>query len=262
MEGAPIIHTPEVTGSSPVALTIPLGDIVSSPRPPADGHSDREVSDFLFRACHDLRASSRAVRVHSELILKDGEVPAGSTLEQRLGFVVNGAKKLDVLIDSLGSYSVALATDASSFQSSPLDILLRSVLKKLDPEIRGCGGEVTSGPLPSVNGHPDRLMQLFENLIRNALVHRSEATPRVRIEAARQADGWLFTVHDNGSGMEESSLEKIFLPFERLKGKQLGGAGLGLTICRLIVERHGGRIWAESKPGEGAKFYFVLPDEP
>ena len=107
--------------------------------------------------------------------------------------------------------------------------------------------------------HPDRLMQVFEHLIRNALVHRGDAAPRVRIDAAPHDDGWQLTVRDNGPGIEPTALERIFLPFERLKGKQLGGTGLGLTICRAIVERHGGKIWAESEPGEGAVFSFVLP---
>jgi signal transduction histidine kinase len=104
-------------------------------------------------------------------------------------------------------------------------------------------------------------MQVFEHLIRNALLHRGDAAPRIRIEAAPHDEGWLLTVRDNGPGIEASALERIFLPFERLKGKQLGGAGLGLTTCRAIIERHGGRIWAESSPGDGATFCFVLPAE-
>jgi signal transduction histidine kinase len=225
-------------------------------------HSDREVSDFLLRACHDLRASSRAVRVHSELILKDGTSGPVSNLDQRLGFVVDGAKKLDALIDAITSYSVALATDTALFQTARMDILLRSVLKKLEPEVRACNAEVTYGTLPALNGNPDRLMQVFEHLIRNAIVHRADgAQPRITIDAKEDPPGWLFTIRDNGPGIEESALEKVFLPFERLKGKQLGGAGLGLAICRVIVERHGGRIWAESKAGEGATFCFVLPSD-
>lgn len=233
-----------------------------TPRPIANNHSDREVSDFLLRACHDLRASSRAVRVHTELILKNREAPPGSHLEQGLGFVVEGAKKLDGLIDALTGYSVALTTEAAAFHATRLDILLRAALKKLDAEIRSCGAEVTYGVLPEVNAHPERMMQVFENLLRNAIMHRGETAPRIRVDAARQPEGWLFAVRDNGPGIEESLLEKVFLPFERLKGKQAGCAGLGLTICRLIIERHGGRIWAESKPGDGATFYFVLPEEP
>ena len=233
-----------------------------TPRPARNEHSDKDVSEFLLRACHDLRASSRTVRTHSELLLRDGEVSAGSTLEQRLGFMVDGAAKMDALIDSLTAYSLALTTDAASFQAVRLDILLRSVLKKLDPELRGCGAEVTYGALPEVNGNPDRLMQLFENLIRNAIVHRAEAAPRIRLDASRQTDDWLVSVQDNGPGIEEADLERIFRAFERLKGKQNRGAGLGLTICRVVVERHGGRIWAASKPNQGATVYFTLPEEP
>ena len=233
-----------------------------TPRPTGNNHSDKEVSDFLLRACHDLRASSRTVRIHSELGIKDGLAPAGSKLEQGLGFVVEGSKQLDGLIDALTGYSVALTTQAAAFQTTRLDILLRAVLRKLDAEVRNCGADVSYGALPEVNANPDRMMQVFENLIRNAIVHRGETSPRIRIDASRQPEGWLFAVRDNGPGIEASLVEKVFLPFEQLKGKQVGGAGLGLTICRLIIERHGGRIWAESKPGGGATFYFVLPEEP
>ena len=222
--------------------------------------SDREVSEFLLRACHDLRASARAVRTHSELFLKDAGSPRSSSFEERLGFIVEGARRIDLLVDGLASYSVALQTDAASFQSTRTDLLLRSVLTKLDKGLRDCGAEVVYGELPIVTGNPDRLMQVFENLLRNALVHRGQAAPRIHISAVKQAESWLFAVWDNGPGVEAASLESIFMPFERLQGKERVGAGLGLTICRVIVERHGGRIWAESRPDSGATlFCFTLP---
>jgi light-regulated signal transduction histidine kinase (bacteriophytochrome) len=222
--------------------------------------SDRELSEFLLRACHDLRASARAVRTHSELFLKEAGAPRSSSFEERLGFIVEGARRIDLLVDGLASYSVALQTDAASFQPTRTDLLLRSVLTKLDKGLRDCGAEVVYGDLPIVTGNPDRLMQVFENLLRNALVHRGQAAPRIHISAVKQAESWLFAVWDNGPGVEAASLESIFMPFERLPGKERVGAGLGLTICRVIVERHGGRIWAESRPDSGATlFCFTLP---
>jgi signal transduction histidine kinase len=223
--------------------------------------TDREVSEFLLRACHDLRAAARTVRTHSELLLKDAGTLRNSGFEPGIGFIVEGSRRIDLLLDGLVSYSVALQTEPASFQSIRLDVLLRSVLKKLDQELRACGAEVTRGELPMVTGNPDRLMLAFENLLRNALVHRGQAAPRVDIRADQQAEGWLFTVRDNGPGVEAALLESIFMPFERLEGKQRGGAGLGLTICRVIVERHGGRIWAESQPEGGTAFCFTLPGE-
>jgi len=220
---------------------------------------DREVSEFLLRACHDLRASARAVRTHSELILKDAGAARNSGFEQRLGFIVEGAGRIDLLLDGLASYSVALQTEAASFQSTRMDVLLRCVLAKLDRQLRECGAEVVYGELPLVTGNADRLMQVFENLLRNSLAHRGQAAPRIRISAGRQAEDWLLAVRDNGLGVEAASLERIFMPFERLPGRDRVGAGLGLTICRVIVERHGGRIWAESEAGDGATFCFTLP---
>jgi light-regulated signal transduction histidine kinase (bacteriophytochrome) len=229
----------------------------------ARSKSDREVSEFLLRACHDLRTSARTVRTNAELFLKDAGAPRNSGFEQRLGFIVEGARRIDLLLDGLASYSVALQTEAASFQSTRMDVLLRLVLTKLDKELRDCGAEVVYGELPTVTGNPDRLMQVFENLLRNAVAHRGQAAPRIHISAAKQTEDWLFTVRDNGPGIEAAFLESIFTPFERLQNhpqnKDRWGAGLGLAVCRAIVERHGGRIWAESRAESGATLCFTLP---
>ncbi len=221
--------------------------------------SDSEVSEFILRACHDLRTPTRAVRTQSELLLRNPEGSGNTSFEQRLGLIVEGARKIDLLLDGLAGYSVALQTNPASFQSAPMGVLLRSVLAKLNQDLRACGAEVAYDDLPTVMGNPDRLMQLIENLLRNALVHRGQPAPHINVAAVRQAEEWLFTVHDNGPGVEAASLEKIFMPFERLQGREHPGAGLGLAICREIVKRHGGRIWAESQPGCGTTFRFTLP---
>ena len=225
----------------------------------AGSKSDREVSEFLLRACHDLRTSARAVRTNAELFLKDAGAPRDSGFERRLGFMVEGARRIDLLLDGLAGYSVALQTDAASFQATRMDVLLRLVLTKLDKELRECRAEVTYEELPAVTGNPDRLMQVFENLLRNALAYRGQAAPRIHISAARETEDWLFSVRDNGPGIEAAFLESIFTPFERLPDKEGWGAGMGLAICRAIVERHGGRIWAESPAEGGATLSFTLP---
>jgi light-regulated signal transduction histidine kinase (bacteriophytochrome) len=223
--------------------------------------SDLEVSEFLLRVCHDLRSSTRGLRIHSELLLRDAGGSCDSALEQRLGFVADGAKKIDSLLEGLTKYSLALQTDPASFQSTSTEVLLRSVLMKLNKEVRECDGKVAYDALPRVAGDPDRLMQVFENLVRNALVHRAETPPEIHINASLKGDEWVFAVRDNGTGLDSASLERIFKPFERLKGAERTGPGLGLTISRAIVERHGGRMWAESNDGEGTTFYFTLPKE-
>lgn len=223
---------------------------------PEHPKSDSDLSELILRACHDLRAPTRAVRTQSELLLRDRETSGNSSFEQRLGLIVEGARKIDLLLDGLAAYSVALQTNPASFQSAPMGVLLRSVLAKLSQDLRNCGAEVAYDDLPTVMGNPDRLMQVLENLLRNALIHRGHAAPHIDISAVRQAEEWLFSVRDNGPGVDAASLQKMFLPFERLQGP---GPGLGLAICREIVERHGGRIWAESQPGRGTTFRFTLP---
>jgi signal transduction histidine kinase len=218
--------------------------------------SDRDISEFLLRACHDVRAAARGVRAHSELLSRDAASAGNPDLDRRIGFIVEGARKIDSLMDGLSNYSVALQIEPGSFQTVSLEIVMRAAIAKANKDLRESAGEVDAGPLPAVLGNADRLIQLFEQLIRNALVHRGEDAPRVSVRAERDAEGWLFTVRDNGMGIEPDSLEAIFKPFERLHG---AGAGMGLAICREIVNRHGGRIWAEAPVDGGAEIRFRLP---
>jgi len=220
--------------------------------------SDQEISEFLLRACHDVRSAARTVRTHSELIIKDAAAGKTADLELRAGFIVGGASRIDALTNGLAAFAIALQTDPLQFQAIRPDVLVRNVILKLGQELRAASAEVQYGELPPVSGNADRLMQVFEQLLRNALVHRGEAPPRISIQAGKHAEGWLFTVRDNGPGLEAESLESVFKPFERLNST---GAGMGLAICREIVQRHGGRIWAESTPGGGTAICFTLRGE-
>ena len=221
--------------------------------------SDRDLSEFLLRACHDLREPSRAIRLHAELIRKRAQSPGTAGDEQRLDFIVDGAGRIDILLDGLTNYSIALQTERTSFRRARMDVILRTALAKLAGELRDRGAEVTYGELPSVYGSPDRLVQIFENLIRNALRHGGHSSPRIDISALQHVDEWQFAIRDNGRGIEADYLERIFKPFERLRTADRKGAGMGLAICRAIVERHGGRLWAESIAGTGSTFCFTLP---
>lgn len=241
-------------------MTRPMMKEENTAMPELHSMPDGELSEFLLRACHDLRAAARAVRTHSELILRD-RAGAEEDLGQRLGFVVEGARQIDRLLDGLTGYSLALQTDAASFQRTRTDVLLRGVLQRLRQEISERHAEVVYGELPEVTGNPDRLMQVFEHLVRNALAYGGQDSPRIDICAMAQEGEWRFAVRDDGAGVEAAALEKIFKPFERLRPKERPGAGMGLAICRAIVERHGGRIWAESQPEGGAAFLFTLPAE-
>ena len=237
----------------------------SNPAPEGRLYTGQEISEFLLRACHDLRTPLRAIHAHAELLVKSGGLPATAGTGPRLAFIVEGAAKMDQLVDGLSSYSMALRTDPGSFVITPLGVLLKTVLAKLEKELGNNQAAVTSGELPRVPCDADRLMQLFENLLLNALRRRGEISPRIHITAATHAEGWLFTVRDNGPCIEAADLERIFQPFARWHGEDRPGSGLGLAICREIVERHGGRIWAESPDGSGSAdgsggaFLFTLP---
>jgi chemotaxis family two-component system sensor kinase Cph1 len=126
--------------------------------------------------------------------------------------------------------------------------------------VRDTGASIDYTPLPSVHGNWEHLSTLFRNLLTNALQYRTAAPPRVTISAERDCDDWLFTVRDNGIGIDAQYLDLIFAPFQRLHGSDNPGAGLGLAACKRIVEQHGGRIWAESAIGDGSTFFFTLPD--
>jgi len=138
--------------------------------------------------------------------------------------------------------------------------VLDSALKNLAAAIHECGAEVTSDPLPAVRGDPVQLVSLFQNLIGNALKFRGATPPRIQVGAHLNSANWRFSVRDNGIGIDPRHFERIFRVFQRLHTRrEYPGTGIGLAICKKIVERHGGRIWLESQPGEGATFYFSLP---
>jgi signal transduction histidine kinase len=210
---------------------------------------------------HDLKSSLRAIRVHAELFAKEWAAGETGDFVHHVRVIVDDTAKIESLANGLASYSIACQIETGSFVLVSMEVLLRKVLAKMAQELRENGGVVTYDPLPRIRCEPDRIGQLLENLVRNALVHRDSAASQVQISAEEQGDRWLFRVRDNGPGIESTYLERIFEPFERLRGKQAPGPGLGLTICRAIVKKHGGRMWAESEPGSGASFYFTLPGE-
>jgi signal transduction histidine kinase len=221
--------------------------------------SDRHLSEFLLRACHDLKTPLRAIRANAELLQRNGLAQQDSGSEQRLSFIADGARRIDLLADGLASYSIALQIEESSFQFIRMDAVLRTALARLHEELRNRRAEITSDALPRTFGNPDRLAQIFEILVRNALQYGDQAAPRIHITAEKQGEAWLFAVRDNGPGIESAWLDRIFRPFERLHGKQNEGVGLGLAIGRAIVNRHGGKLWAESGPESGSTFFFTLP---
>ena len=171
--------------------------------------------------------------------------------------MVGSARRLQDLIEGL----LALARLESREQPlATVDVeeVLAGALASLGAAIEESGAAVTHSPLPPIQADPVQIERLLLNLVGNAVKFRGEEAPRVFLSAARADGGWVFSVHDNGIGIDPVEAESIFTPFKRLR-PEVPGTGLGLATCRRIVERHGGRIWVKSEPGQGSTFYFTIP---
>ncbi|MGZ5304781.1 MAG: sensor histidine kinase, partial [Bacteroidia bacterium] len=174
-------------------------------------------------------------------------------------YIVEGAKRMQNLIDDLLTYS-RVTTEAEVFKTIDMEEVLSESISNLKVLIDENQVKITHDPLPSIRADRSQIIQLFQNLIGNAIKFHSEKKPEVYIDAAENATEWLFSVRDNGIGIDEEYKEKVFVLFQRLHERsQYPGTGIGLSICRKIVELHSGNIWIESEPGKGSVFYFTLP---
>jgi light-regulated signal transduction histidine kinase (bacteriophytochrome) len=222
---------------------------------------DPLLQSFLDRAIHDLRASARRIGISTEMLsgrLGHGLAPEG---EPCLNHLRNGVGELNSILKAMSSYSVALSAANYTFRAISLKTVLSSALAHIREPITEAGATITHTGLPEVTGDADRLREVFQHLILNALSYRTEERPRINIAADRGLDGWLITVRDNGTGFEPKYSTQVFAPFYRLHGSEIPGVGLGLTICRRVLELHQGRIWIESEKGSGTTCFFTLPAE-
>jgi len=171
---------------------------------------------------------------------------------------VDGANRMQILINDLLQYS-RVGTRGKPFSPTDMDAVVEAARANLRVAIEESGAEVSADSLPTVMGDQSQLVQLFQNLISNAIKFHGGETPRVHVGAERRGGDWIFSVRDNGIGIEEQYLERIFVIFQRLHArKEYSGTGIGLAVCKKIVERHGGKIRVESEPGKGSTFYFTL----
>jgi len=222
--------------------------------------SNRELEEFAYVASHDLREPLRMVTGYMELLRRRCEGRLTADAEEFIAYAVDGATRMQTLIADLLAYS---RVGTAGGGSGPTDCraVLDRILSDLRPSIAEAGAAVTWDPLPSVWAEETQLAQLFQNLLANALKFRGDRTPEIHVCARRGDRQWLFSVRDNGIGIDPQFAERIFLIFQRLHTRrQYPGTGIGLAICKKIVERHGGRIWVESQPGQGATFHFTIPD--
>jgi light-regulated signal transduction histidine kinase (bacteriophytochrome) len=218
---------------------------------------DAELSEFLLRACHDLRGPLRTVRTHAELLDRNTSAGQGAGSSESVAFLVSGAAAAGAVLDGIADYALALATDASRFRPVPMDVIVRGAMARLSTRLRSSGATVSYDELPNVLGDADRLLQLCEYLVDRALRAGGPNGLRIRISAEAQNGMWLFTVLDNAGAMDAESLKAVFTPFARLHANQRPGPGL--ATCRAIVERRGGRMWADSDADGGCVFRFTLP---
>ena len=182
--------------------------------------------------------------------------------EQIIGFAVEGAKRMEALIRGLLTYS-RLASKEKSFELTNCNEVLDLALSNLHIQIQETDTTICRHPLPALWGDKLQLVQLWQNLLSNAIKYRSDRPLEIEVGAEAQTGSWLFYVKDNGIGIEPRYFERIFAIFQRLHTRtQYPGTGIGLSFCQKIVERHGGKIWVESEPGQGSTFYFTVPITP
>lgn len=222
--------------------------------------SNEELSAFSHVVAHDLRAPLRAVKIYTDLLARRLKEQSDETTRQFMTFVTDGAEQMEKLIESLLHY--AESGEELVFQRVNVSAVIDGLLQRLEPLIQESGATVIRGTLPEVQADPVRLLQVFQNIIVNAINYRSSAAPMIEISAESSATEHRFAISDNGIGIAREHFERVFAPLKRLHSKDVPGTGIGLALCRKIVERHGGRIWVTSTVGEGSTFFFVLPMEP
>ena len=223
--------------------------------------SNQELEKFAYVASHDLQEPLRAVVSYAELLKEENEGRLGAEADEYIDFIVDGGKRMQQLIRDLLAFS-RIGTRGKPFVPTECEKVLNQVLKNLQMSVKESNAIITWDPLPNVMADPSQLTQLFQNLISNSIKFRSNKQPQIHISAQLIPGYFQFCVRDNGIGIEPSYAERIFVIFQRLHSRrQYEGTGIGLAICRRIVERHGGKIWVESVLSKGASFYFTLPSD-
>lgn len=221
--------------------------------------SNAELEQFAYVSSHDLQEPLRMVASYTQLLEKRYADKFDEKGLLFLHYIVDGARRMQQLIDDLLMFS-RVGTRGKELRPLPANEPLAAALQNLKTSIQESGATISAPELPRVMGDATQLTQLFQNLIGNAVkFHRPNLPPRIEIEVTDQNEFWLFAVKDNGIGIDQGHFERIFVIFQRLHGRtEYPGSGIGLAICKKIIERHGGHIWVESQPDKGSAFYFTL----
>ena len=220
--------------------------------------SNAELEQFAYVASHDLQEPLRMVASYCQLLQRRYSGKLDKDADEFIGFAVEGAERMRQLVNDLLTYS-RVGTKGKPFVEVAMEQVLDHALANLAVAIEEAGARVTHDRLPVVFGDPVQLGQLLQNLIGNAVKFRGDSPPEIHLGAGREDGRWLIWVRDNGIGIEPQYIDRIFLIFQRLHTRQqYPGTGIGLAVCKKIVERHDGRIWVESEPGRGSRFCFTL----
>ncbi|HVN52778.1 MAG TPA: PAS domain S-box protein [Anaerolineaceae bacterium] len=258
---SPIVEEGRVTGSAVIARDITLQKLAEQKllKTAEDlARSNAELEQFAYIASHDLQEPLRMVTNYLQLIERRYKNRLDADADDFIAFAVDGAARMQHLINDLLSYS-RVGRRESRFNPVDLNRVYTQVVSNLSVAIQEKKGEVTCDPLPTILGDELQLAQVFQNLIANGLKFHAQDAPRVHVSAFRKGDYWTLVVKDHGIGIDPEHHERIFGIFQRLHGvNEYPGTGIGLAICKKIIERHHGKIWVESQPNDGASFHFTL----
>jgi len=220
--------------------------------------SNDDLNQFAYATSHDLQEPLRMVVLYSQMLQDSYAGKLDQSADQFISVIVNGALRLERLLKDLLTYSQAGSTLGPAIEVDCAEVM-KEVLLNLKVSVDENGAKVCWHDLPSVQADRIGLVQLFQNLIGNAIKYRSKLPPSIEVWCERQEKEWRFAVRDNGIGIKREYAEQVFGVFKRLHGTAYPGTGIGLAICQRIVETHGGRIWVESVQSGGSTFYFTLP---
>jgi signal transduction histidine kinase len=221
--------------------------------------SNEELQQFAYMVSHELNEPLRMVASYTQLLAKQYSGKLDQAADEHIAITVSAAKRMQSFVQDVLNYSSAGAPDRV-LEPVSTEAVLATALFEMQLIVRESGAVITHDPLPTVPGNEARLVSLFSNLIGNSIKYRRAETPHIYISARKRNGFWQFAFKDNGIGIDPEYWDRIFTVFKRLHGREYPGSGVGLALCKRIVENHGGTIWVESAPGEGSTFYFTIPE--